>query len=179
MPVLPLSLSLTKDRSQVPPRAFYGFRLALADAVRILKKIGYLEYAPIPTGVSDKEAYLEAHITTLFPDFVDHYINVLHKDLGVSPDGIIPTFFADVIGDDRKVITILTITDSWSPKPFLSSPIIARLAYFLEKDVKEEDLPSFYLAAYGDGLWMKPSDPYFKKRIREVGRGERPVAVGL
>ena len=74
MPILPSILSLNKDRSRVPPRAFYGFRLTLTNAFRILKKMHYVEHATFPAGISDKEAYLEAHISTIFPEVVDSYI---------------------------------------------------------------------------------------------------------
>jgi len=177
LPFLPPTLSLINDRSQVPPRAFYGFQLKPSDGVRILKKLHYLEQAKLPSGISDKEAYLEAHITTIFPVVVDNYIKFLFQYLELKPKGIIPTFFADVIGDDKTVITILTIGDSWNRNAFLPSTIIARLAYFLEKNIQEQDLPCFYLAAHDDGFWRKPNDLFFRKRVEEVMRGERPVGV--
>jgi len=177
LPFLPPTLSLANDRSQVPPRAFYGFQLKPSDGVRIMKKLHYLEQATFPSGISDKEAYLEAQISTIFPVFIDNYIKYLLQELELKPKGVIPTFFADVIGDEKTVITILAIGDSWNRNAFLHSSIIARLAYFLGKSVKEKDLPRFYLAAHDDGFWRKPNDLFFRGRIQEVIKGERPVAV--
>jgi len=176
LPLLPSTLSPAKDQSRIPPRAFYGFQLALSDAVRILKKVRYLEYASFPADVSDKEAFLEDYITTLFPAFVDRYIKFLHKELDMKLIGFIPTFFADVLGDDKEII-LFTISDSWRSQPFLAPIIIARLAHFLEKDVTKEDLPYYYLAAHGDGLWRKPSDMFFWTKIQEARSGERPIAM--
>jgi hypothetical protein len=176
LPLLPKTLSLNHDRSRVPPRLFYGFPLELSDAVRILKKVGYLERAAFPPDVSDKEAFLEESIATLFPDFMDKFIKILHKELGLTEKGVIPTFFADTVANNKD-ITLFTIGDSWRFKLLLPPAIIARMAHFLEKDVKKEDLPYYYLSANEDGIWRKPDDRFFRGRIIEASSGKRPIAM--
>jgi len=174
--LLPKTLSLNHDRSRVPPRLFYGFPLELSDAIRILKKTRYLERASFLTDVADKEAYLEEYIPSLFPAYVDSLIKALHEDLGLTPNCVIPTFFADTVANDKD-ITLFTIGDSWRFKLLLPAPIIAKLAHFLEKDLKKEDLPYYYLAANEDGIWRKPDDRFFRARMTEASIGRRPIAM--
>jgi len=174
--LLPKTLSLNHDRSRVPPRLFYGFPLELSDAVRILKKFRYLERANFPPDVSDKEVFLEEYITTLFPAFVDKFIKALHEDLGLTQKCVIPTFFADTVANNKE-ITLFTIGDSWRFKLLLPPAIIAKLAHFLGKDVKKEDLPYYYLSANEDGIWRKPDDRFFRARMSEALSGKRPIAM--
>ena len=90
----------------MPPRAFYGFPLALSDAIRILKETGYLKRAAFLTDVSNKEAFLEEHMATLF---VDNYIKVPHESL--EPNNAIPTFFPDTLVDDKEITPLATHGD--------------------------------------------------------------------
>lgn len=155
---------------------FYGFALELSDAVRILKKVRYSERAAFPPDVSNKEAFLEEYIATLFPPFIDNFIKILHKDLGLEQNAIISTFFADTVASGKE-LTVFTIGDSWRPKPLLAPPVIARLAHFLGKGVKKEDLPYYYLSANEDGIWREPDDRFFKGRMNEALSGRRPIAM--
>ena len=153
MPLLPDTLSLDFSRSGVPPRLFYGFPLELSDAVRILKKVDYLEVLELPFNFSNKEAFLEDHIASIFPFFVDNLIKLIHESLGLPQENIILTFFADTIVDDEE-ITLFTIGDSWQFNHLPLPSVTARLARFLGKGLKKEDLPCYYLAANEDGLWQ-------------------------
>lgn len=127
--------------------------------------------------VSDKKAFLKAHIASIFPPVLDNFIRILHEELGLSQETVIPTFFADTVGDGKDVtVTLFTIGDSWRCRKLIAPIIIARLARFLGKDVKKEDLPNYYLAG-GYGIWRKPGDPFFVRRMNETFSGKRPVAM--
>jgi hypothetical protein len=155
---------------------FYGFPLDLSDAVRILKKGGYLENGTFPPNVMDKEAYLESYIALLFPPIVDHLIEITHETFKLPKENIVPTFFADTVCNDEEIM-LFAIGDSWRNKLLIAPTIIARLARFLGKDLKKEDLPGYYLAANDDGIWRKEGDPFFLRRVTETINGIRTVAI--
>ena len=63
---------------------------------RCLKQVSYLKHATFLPDVSDKEAQ---YIASLFPAFVDSLIKILHENLGLAKENIIPTFFVDTVCD--------------------------------------------------------------------------------
>jgi hypothetical protein len=126
----------------------------------------------------DKEVYLEKYIVLIFPPIVDHYIEMTHIEFDLPKENIVPTFFADTVCNNKEIMLFTTgIGDSWRNKLLIAPAIIARVARFLGKDLKKEELPGYYLAANDDGIWRKKGDPFFVRRVTEMINGIRTVAI--
>ena len=94
-------------------------------------------YATFPPNVSNKEAYLKGYIASLFPPFVDNFIKILHEELGLVQENIIPTLLCSYYRRPQEDYA-LHYWRLMEIQKFLPPIKKAGLVFFLGKVVKED-----------------------------------------